>query len=225
MFLFKLLCSKSGEKHMVLEIKDQRRALFYQQYSQLSIWKTSQISKLKRWWEEAKKEGESSRLRTDISTSCLCRGVFSCSDWDSWVRTGEWVSTAEVRGEHVQHHSSMQRKDGGRSSGERRDRQMEQQPGSSEPLRTRAIFTHHTNADETIYSIRVFLQLYSLELMHTGCRQPGNRLARQPSALTVCEVVYEKHHRECVVLLYTFRKSGAGSVFTFKRPGGGAPLD
>lgn len=34
----------------------------------------------------------------DFSTSCLCRGVVSCSDWDSWVRTGEWVSTAEFRG-------------------------------------------------------------------------------------------------------------------------------
>lgn len=37
MLLFKLLCSKSSEKHMVLELKDQRRAHFYQQYSKLSI--------------------------------------------------------------------------------------------------------------------------------------------------------------------------------------------
>lgn len=58
---------------------------------------------------------------------------------------------------------------------------MEQQPGSTETLRTGTRFTHHTNADERIYSILVFLQLYSLELMHTGCTQPGNRLSRQRS--------------------------------------------
>lgn len=37
MFPFKVLCSQSGEKHVVLELKDQRRAHFYQQYSKLSI--------------------------------------------------------------------------------------------------------------------------------------------------------------------------------------------
>lgn len=80
---------------------------------------------------------------------------------------------------------------------------MEQQPGSSEPPRTRTIFTHNTNADEMIHPALVFLQLYSLELRHTGCTrslaigcQGSVQKLLQSSTLTVCEVVYEKHHME-----------------------------
>lgn len=82
---------------------------------------------MKRQFYDLKMEGESSSNTSveDLSTSCLCGGVVSCSGWDRWVRTGQWVSTTEFRGKQ-QHQSSMQRKDRRREGGERGNTQTEQ---------------------------------------------------------------------------------------------------
>lgn len=50
-------------------------------------------------WDSMAQDNTAQGLKTGTCTSCLCRGVASWSNWESWVGAGEWAGTRGVRGE------------------------------------------------------------------------------------------------------------------------------
>lgn len=69
--------------------------------------------------------GSSSNISIDdFSTSCLCRGVVSCSDWDSWVRTkSEWAQqSSEINTTASKFHAEKGQKKAGWWEGKQADR-------------------------------------------------------------------------------------------------------